>query len=176
MNFPFPRLLYRKYSINIIISKILPSGSSGRGVGSIGGGIIANPVKAFWSLEAYNMTFLFIPSIIYNTMGTYQHGATDHTCIRIPHFLEYLLSYKHIVTHVRRHHIWWLHFPLTGGPSLSSVYRLKLSILTLLSSIQKILINIIFILMERVISMPIAYLPFPSLRPKALVSFFPKVR
>ena len=50
--------LYRKYSINIIISKILPSGSSGRGVGSIGGGIIANPVKAFWSLEAHNMTFL----------------------------------------------------------------------------------------------------------------------
>ena len=88
------------------------------------------------------MTFLFIPSIIYNTMGTYQHGATDHTCIQIPPFLEYLLSYKHIVTHVRRHHIWWLHFPLTGGPSLSSVYRLKLSILTLLSSIQKILINI----------------------------------
>ena len=58
------RLLYRKYINNIIISDILPSGSSGGGVGSIGGGILANPVNAFWSLGAYNMTFLSVISSI----------------------------------------------------------------------------------------------------------------
>ena len=62
------RLLYRKYINNIIMYDMLPSGLSGGGVGSIGAGILANPINAFWSLGAYNMTFLsdlkLIPLII----------------------------------------------------------------------------------------------------------------
>ena len=41
----------RKYINNGIIFNMLPSGLSGMGVGSIGGGILANPVNGFWSLE-----------------------------------------------------------------------------------------------------------------------------
>ena len=44
---PRLKILYRKYIIIIIISDMLPSGSSGWGVGSIGAGILANSVNAF---------------------------------------------------------------------------------------------------------------------------------